>query len=183
MVSNPEIVGVIADKLEFYKAKHIVLDPVMVSTSGSKLMSEDAENVLVSKLLPLAEVITPNVPESEVLSGIKIQNKEDMVKAGKIIFKNTGIAVLVKGGHSVNDANDVLINADGANWFVGERIDNPNTHGTGCTLSSAIACGLASQKNLFDSVISAKAYISAAIKDGMDLGKGSGPLNHCCLIK
>ncbi|NLZ46156.1 MAG: bifunctional hydroxymethylpyrimidine kinase/phosphomethylpyrimidine kinase [Clostridiales bacterium] len=182
MVSNPEIVKVIAQRLELYKAKNIVLDPVMVSTSGSKLMSDDAQNVLVSELLPLARVITPNVPECEILAGIKIQTSNDMVEAGKIIFNKTKVSVLVKGGHRVNDANDVLINAEGAKWFFGERIDNPNTHGTGCTLSSAIACGLAKGKTLSESVISAKAYISKAIKDGMDLGKGSGPLNHCCII-
>ena len=179
MVSSAALIDVIADKLEEYHAKNVVVDPVMVSTSGSRLLAEDAAKRLILRFLPLAVVITPNIPEAEVLSGRKIQTVEDMTAAAAEIGKNTGSAVLVKGGHHLNDANDLLYQAGKATWFYGERIENPNTHGTGCTLSSAIACGLAAGLSLEDSVRQAKAYISGALRANLDLGKGSGPMNHC----
>ncbi len=179
MVSSAALIDVIADKLEEYHAKNVVVDPVMVSTSGSRLLAEDAAKQLILRFLPLAVVITPNIPEAEVLSGRKIQTVEDMTAAAAEIGKNTGSAVLVKGGHHLNDANDLLYQAGKATWFYGERIENPNTHGTGCTLSSAIACGLAAGLSLEDSVRQAKAYISGALRANLDLGKGSGPMNHC----
>lgn len=183
MVSNKEIIEVIADKLAEYKALNVVIDPVMISTSGSRLMSEDAIDALVNRLLPLGKVITPNIPEAEVLSGMSIASKEDMQLAGEIICNKVNCAVLIKGGHSINDATDLLVSAGKRTWFYGKRVDNPNTHGTGCTLSSAIACNLAEDHTLEDSVRNAKAYLTGALNAQLNLGKGSGPLNHCYNIK
>ncbi|MCH1982869.1 bifunctional hydroxymethylpyrimidine kinase/phosphomethylpyrimidine kinase [Ruminococcus sp. OA3] len=178
MVSSAALIEVIADKLNEYRAHHIVADPVMVSTSGSRLLAEDASETLIHTLIPLAEVITPNIPEAEVLCGMEIKSAADMEKAAVKIADFTKGAVLIKGGHDLNDANDLLY-ADGSfEWLNGERISNPNTHGTGCTLSSAIACGLAKGDTLTDSVKSAKTYISGALRANLNLGRGSGPLNH-----
>ncbi len=178
MVSSSELIHVIAERLKFYKAKNIVVDPVMVATSGSSLMKSDAVNSLIEELFPIASLITPNIPEAQVISGLTIESKEDMTKAAKKIWDEHHCAVLLKGGHSVNDANDLLY-ADGeAVWFEGKRIDNPNTHGTGCTLSSAVAANLAKGFTLNESVKRAKAYISDALSDMLDLGEGSGPMNH-----
>ena len=178
MVSSSEIVCVIADRLKYHKAKNIVVDPVMVATSGSSLMKTDAVKTLIDVLLPIATLVTPNIPESEVLSGISIENKEDMQTAAKTIGDKYSCAVLLKGGHSINDANDLLYANGEFKWFYGKRIDNPNTHGTGCTLSSAIAANLAKGFNVSDSVRKAKEYISDALAAGLDLGQGSGPLMH-----
>ena len=178
MVSSSEIVCVIADRLKYHKAKNIVVDPVMVATSGSSLMKTDAVKTLIDVLLPIATLVTPNIPESEVLSGISIENKEDMQMAAKTIGDKYSCAVLLKGGHSINDANDLLYANGEFKWFYGKRIDNPNTHGTGCTLSSAIAANLAKGFNVSDSVRKAKEYISDALASGLDLGSGSGPLMH-----
>ena len=178
MVSSSEIVCVIADRLKYHKAKNIVVDPVMVATSGSSLLKTDAVKTLIDVLLPIATLVTPNIPESEVLSGISIENKEDMQMAAKTIGDKYSCAVLLKGGHSINDANDLLYANGEFKWFYGKRIDNPNTHGTGCTLSSAIAANLAKGFNVSDSVRKAKEYISDALAAGLDLGQGSGPLMH-----
>ena len=178
MVSSSELIDVIAERLEFYNAKNIVVDPVMVATSGSALIKTDAIKTLVSKLLPLATLITPNIPEAEVLSDMKISNKDDMIKAAKHIGESYGCGVLLKGGHSINDANDLLYENGNVVWFDGKRIDNPNTHGTGCTLSSAIASNLAKGLSLAESVKKAKEYISDALSEGLDLGNGSGPMKH-----
>ena len=178
MVSSSEIVCVIADRLKYHKAKNIVVDPVMVATSGSSLMKTDAVKTLIDVLLPIATLVTPNIPESEVLSGLSIENKEDMQTAAKTIGDKYSCAVLLKGGHSINDANDLLYANGEFKWFYGKRIDNPNTHGTGCTLSSAIAANLAKGFNVSDSVRKAKEYISDALAAGLDLGQGSGPLMH-----
>ena len=150
----------------------------MVATSGSKLISDDAIGTLKNELLPLATVITPNIPEAEVLSGMTIKSQEDMITAAKKINEALGCAVLCKGGHQINDANDLLYREGEAVWFNGKRIDNPNTHGTGCTLSSAIASNLAKGENLDEAVRHAKNYISGALGAMLDLGKGSGPMNH-----
>lgn len=182
MLSGKDIIEVTYDKLKEYKATNIVLDPVMVSTSGSRLLDEDAIELLIEKLMPLATIVTPNIPEAEILSGTKINTMEDMEIAGKKIRVKAGCAVLMKGGHSLNDANDLLV-ADECVWFHGERIDNDNTHGTGCTLSSAIASNLAKGYSLKDSIKRAKKYISGALMAGLNLGKGSGPLNHAFNIK
>lgn len=178
MVSNSKIIEAIAEKLSYYNAKNIVLDPVMVSTSGSKLISDEAINVLIKKLMPLAKVITPNIQEAEVLCGFKVENQEDMIKAAKEIARDLNIAVLVKGGHLSEEAIDILYENGSITYFKSERIDNPNTHGTGCTLSSAIACNLADGKSLEESIKNAKEYLTGAIKANLDLGKGRGPLKH-----
>jgi hydroxymethylpyrimidine/phosphomethylpyrimidine kinase len=178
MVSSTELIKVIARKLKQYDAKNIVVDPVMVATSGAKLISDDAIDTLKEYLLPLATVITPNIPEAEVLSEKTIASEEDMVIAAKDIYEKYGCAVLCKGGHQINDANDLLYDEKGPQWFYGKRICNPNTHGTGCTLSSAIASNLAKGKTMEEAVKDAKDYISGALAAMLDLGKGSGPLAH-----
>ena len=178
MVASGELIKAIAARLRHYDAGNVVIDPVMVSTSGSALMRTDAVNTLVEELLPLATLVTPNIPEAEVLSGRTISTKEDMIEAAKQIGDENHCAVLLKGGHSVNDANDLLYAEGRLTWFQGKRIDNPNTHGTGCTLSSAIASNLAKGFSLEDSVERAKSYISEALGAMLDLGKGSGPMQH-----
>ena len=179
MVSSGELIKTISSTLKKYNAKNIVVDPVMVATSGAKLISDEAIEILKAELLPLATVITPNIPEAEVLSGMTIKNEEDMIKSAKAIYEKFNCNVLLKGGHQINDANDLLYRDGGYVWFKGKRIDNPNTHGTGCTLSSAIASNLAKGENLDDAVKHAKEYISGALAAMLDLGKGSGPLAHC----
>ena len=183
MVSSAELIKVIVERLAYYKAKNIVVDPVMVATSGSKLMKTDAVSVLTRELLPLATLVTPNIPEAEVLSGMSVQTKEDMERVAKVIGDTYGCSVLLKGGHSVSDANDLLYEKKGFKWFCGKRIDNPNTHGTGCTLSSAIAVNLAKGYDLETSVRIAKDYISGALAAMLDLGQGSGPMNHAFDLK
>ena len=178
MVSEAELIRVIARKLKEYRASHIVLDPVMVATSGAKLISDDAISSLTEYLLPLAELITPNIPEAEQLSGRAITSEEDMISAAREISSRYGCCTLLKGGHSLNDANDLLCRDGEILWFRGKRIHNPNTHGTGCSLSSAIAANLAKGFPLDDSVGRAKEYISGALGAMLDLGKGSGPMNH-----
>lgn len=178
MVASSELIRVIADRLKFYDAKNVVVDPVMVATSGSALLKNDAVNTLIEELLPLSALVTPNIPEAQVLSALTIESKEDMVTAAKQIGDNYRCAVLLKGGHSINDANDLLYANEELVWFEGKRIDNPNTHGTGCTLSSAIASNLAKGFTLVESVQRAKDYISGALAAMLDLGKGSGPMNH-----
>lgn len=182
MVSSPALIEVISERLRFYQSKHIVVDPVLVATSGSALASGGVPDLMKKLLFPLAEVITPNIPEGEVLSGIKIQSESDMERAAKEIGDSCGCAVLLKGGHSINDANDLLYHNGTFTWFTGKRIDNPNTHGIGCTLSSAIASGLAKGLSLPDAISAAKEYISGALASMMDLGHGSGPLNHAYRI-
>ena len=178
MVSSGGLIHKIAVKLTSYHANNIVLDPVMVATSGSKLISDDAINTLKDTLIPLADIITPNIPEAEVLAEVSISSKEDMELAAEKIHEAYGCAVLLKGGHRLNDANDFLCYQNGRQWFMGRRIDNPNTHGTGCTLSSAIASNLAKGYDIPESVERAKNYISGALAAMLDLGKGSGPMNH-----
>lgn len=178
MVSSSELIRAIADKLKEYRAENIVVDPVMVATSGARLISEDAVETLKECLLPEADILTPNIPETEVLSGMRICTEEDMICAGQKISETYHLAVLVKGGHQLNDANDLLCQGGVCRWFYGKRIDNPNTHGTGCTLSSAIASNLAKGFSMEESVERAKTYISGALGAMLDLGKGSGPMNH-----
>ncbi len=178
MVFSIPQIGVIAEKLKQYNAKNIVLDPVMVATSGSKLINDDAVAALKEKLIPLADVVTPNIPEAEILSGMDIKSADDMITAAKKISNEFGCAVLLKGGHSLNDANDLLYRDGGFKWFNGRRIDNPNTHGTGCTLSSAIASNLAKGFDMDTAVMRSKEYISGALEAMLDLGRGSGPMKH-----
>ncbi|MDY3250934.1 MAG: bifunctional hydroxymethylpyrimidine kinase/phosphomethylpyrimidine kinase [Candidatus Choladocola sp.] len=183
MVSSGSLIEAIAEKLCQYQAENIVLDPVMVATSGARLISEEAISVLKEKLLPLAALITPNIPEAEVLWGKSIQSADDMETAAREIGTMYHCAVLCKGGHQLNDANDLLY-ADGKSmWFYGKRIDNPNTHGTGCTLSSAIASNLAKGYPMEKAVKNAKNYISGALGAMLDLGAGSGPMNHAFAIE
>ncbi len=178
MLTSPEAVCRIAAVLKKYRAKKVVIDPVMVSTSGSKLLQEEALAVLGKELLPLATLITPNLPEAEVLSGMKVESEDEMEQAAEKIRQKFRCNVLIKGGHSRNDANDYLCGHEIQKWFLGKRIDNPNTHGTGCTLSSAIAANLAKGASLLDSVQQAKEYLTTILQDGLDLGRGNGPLNH-----
>lgn len=183
MVSSSALIRVIAEKLKQYHAKNIVLDPVMVATAGSKLISDEAISTLKEMLIPLADVITPNIPEMEVLSGMTIQTDKDMERAAKSVGDTCHCAVLCKGGHQLNDANDLLYAEGEIFWFYGKRIATSNTHGTGCTLSSAIASNLAKGCGLAESVRRAKAYLSGALGDMLDLGKGSGPMNHAFAIE
>jgi len=178
MVSSVPLIEVIATALQAQSPPYLVIDPVMISTSGSRLLSEDAMEALITQLLPLATVITPNIAEAEALTGIPIHNKADMVQAAKKIALSLPVAILIKGGHLEHCADDLLYNKGEITWFSGERIDNPNTHGTGCTLSSAIASNLANDMPLEASIQKAKDYISGALRDGLNLGKGPGPLNH-----
>ena len=183
MVSSAELIAVIAAKLKEYKAENIVVDPVMVATSGAKLLRSDAVEALCRELLPLAAVLTPNIPEAEILSGMAITDAAGMEAAARLISEKYGCAVLCKGGHKVNDADDLLWREGAGKWFHGKRIDNPNTHGTGCTLSSAIASNLAKGYDLDASVERAKAYISGALAAMLDLGHGSGPMTHMFALK
>ena len=184
MVSSSELIEVIADCLTEYKADNVVVDPVMVATSGARLIEDAAIDTLKTRLLPLAAVITPNIPEAEILADMTIRDEADMERAAWTLFERYSCAALVKGGHSINDANDVLCSVETGEpvWFRGKRIDNPNTHGTGCTLSSAIASNLALGYSLAESVKNAKDYLSGALEAKLDLGKGSGPLMHNYMI-
>ena len=183
MVSSIELIRTIGERLKFYRARHIVVDPVMVATSGSRLIKSDAVEALEKELFPIAEVITPNIPEAEMLWGKRIKGEAEMVLAAEALSGKYGCAVLLKGGHAVNEANDFLL-ADGYGvWFREKRIDNPNTHGTGCTLSSAIGANLAKGYELEEAVRRAKAYVSGALAAKLDLGEGSGPLNHGYLLQ
>ena len=183
MVSSAELIAVIAEKLRRYGAQRVVVDPVMVATSGAKLLRDDAIHALTSQLLPLATVLTPNIPEAEILSGLTITDAAGMEAAARTISQRYGCAVLCKGGHQINDADDLLWRDGSGKWFRGRRILNPNTHGTGCTLSSAIASNLAKGYDLDRSVERAKAYISGALAAMLDLGRGSGPMNHMFDLK
>lgn len=201
MLFSEGIIDVVSQKIKEYNLKNIVADPVFVSTSGSCLLEPQAADALKGKLLPLATLITPNIPEAQALTGISISNKNDMLLAASKLCKITGTNVLVKGGHSIEDADDLLycteetamldishgcdmenisVTGNGMEiWFKGERISTSNTHGTGCTLSSAIACGLAAGMDIIEAVSSAKAYLTGALKAGLDIGKGNGPVDHC----
>lgn len=178
MMSSSELISVIAERLKYHKARNVVIDPVMVSTSGSSLIKEDGVKTLVEELIPLATLITPNIPEAQILSGMEINNEQDILNAAKWINNTYNCAVLLKGGHSISNADDLLYTNGKSYWFKGNRIDNPNTHGTGCTLSSAIASNLAKGFTLDESVRRAKEYISGALSAMLDLGKGSGPIQH-----
>lgn len=182
MIPNASLMKVIADALKFYEAGNIVTDPVMVATSGASLMADTALEAMKKLIIPLATVITPNIPEAEALLSVKIENEKDMELAARSLYEAYGCAVLLKGGHGVNDASDYLCSDIGDKWYISKRIANPNTHGTGCTLSSAIAAFLAKGHGLEEAIRLAKEYLTGAIADGLDLGKGSGPLNHLYLL-
>lgn len=179
MVHSSAIIHVLVQKLMAYGMRNLVLDPVMISTSGRPLLTGEASDALVRHLMPLATVITPNIPEAVSLSGITIESRDDMVRAAEKISTHFGGHILVKGGHSRDSADDMLYWQGEVKWFTAKRIDNKNTHGTGCTLSSAIACNLAAGYSIPESVGRAKDYINNALMAGLDLGHGNGPLNHC----
>ncbi len=178
MVASSKLICTISNKLKEYSARNIVVDPVMVATNGAKLIGDEAIETLRKELLPMATVLTPNIPEAEVLSRMKICTERDMEDSARKIFEEFGCAVLLKGGHDLNDANDLLWSEKGPEWFRGRKVENPNTHGTGCTLSSAIASNLALGKTLSESVKRAKDFVSGALSSMLDLGKGKGPMNH-----
>ena len=179
MVSSPQLIKVIAAKLREYRAKHIVVDPVMVATSGAKLLADEAIEVLQHELFPLAEVITPNIPELAVLTGEDVSDEDTFTGAARKLQQAAKVNVLAKGGHAVGDASDLLVLTDGSEkWYRGTRVENSNTHGTGCTLSSAIAANLAKGFDLMESVGRAKSYLFGALLAKMNLGKGSGPVDH-----
>lgn len=183
MVSSKELIETIAERLDFFKAENIVVDPVMAATSGSLLLKTDAVDALIKYLFPISTIVTPNIPEAEVLSGMEILNEKDMKKAAEKIGRECSCAVLIKGGHSINDADDILFSDDEITVFKGRRIGNPNTHGTGCTLSSAIASNLAKGYPIKESVQRAKDYLSCALTADLNLGKGSGPIDHAFDLK
>ena len=178
MVSNADLIEVIADCLKRYKAQNVVLDPVMISTSGSHLLDTDAVDALTEKLFPCVNLITPNIPEASELAGIQIESESQMEAAARILARAHHCAILIKGGHEKNVANDLLLHKNTHRWYLGERIENPNTHGTGCTLSSAIASNLAIEYDMEESILQAKKYLSGAIRAGLNLGNGDGPLEH-----
>ena len=178
MVASSELIEVIADRLMYYKAKNIVVDPVMVATSGASLIKTDAVETLIEKLFPIATLITPNIPEAEVIANMKIISKEDMKNAASRIFSKNGCPVLLKGGHMNGECDDQLLGKDGFVWFNHEHIENPNSHGTGCTLSSAIAANLAKGMDLVSAVADGKQYVSDVLSHMLNIGKGSGPLWH-----
>jgi hydroxymethylpyrimidine/phosphomethylpyrimidine kinase len=183
MVSNHQIIASISERLLFYKAKQIVVDPVMVATSGSKLLSTDAIHALKTTLLPIATVLTPNIPEAEVLCGFPIVSQEDMLRAARTMSDLFHTAILLKGGHLQETADDILLVDGHVHWLPGIRIHNPNTHGTGCTLSTALACNLANGMSLVEAAQSAKQYVAKALASGLNLGRGSGPIDHCVNIE
>lgn len=183
MVASSGLIETIAERLAFYGAQNLVVDPVMAATSGAKLISDDAVATLQAVLLPMACVITPNIPETEVLAQMPVKTPQDMETAARAIGARYRCAVLCKGGHRLNDANDLLCRNGEIRWFRGRRIENPNTHGTGCTLSSAIAANLAKGYDLDAAVEHAKAYLSGALAAMLNLGAGSGPLNHAFAVK
>lgn len=190
MVSSASIAETIADRLTYWNADNVVVDPVMVATSGARLIAEDAQQALTERLFPLATLITPNIPEAEALLDYEIDSERTQQNASMLLAKRFGCAALVKGGHFLNEANDVLaepapVDENGESvddplttWFHHKRIDTDNSHGTGCTLSSAIACALAEGMTLADAVNAGKAYLTGALAAGLDLGRGSGPVWH-----
>lgn len=178
LVPSPALVRVIAERLRFYGAERVVVDPVMAASVGSPLMKAGTAEALKEWLLPLALLVTPNLREAEVLSGMPVRDRESMQAAAGKLAEQCGAAVLLKGGHSAQNADDLLFRAGVFRWFPGERIDNPNTHGTGCTLSSAIAANLAKGFSPEEAIRRAKEYLSGALRAMLDLGKGSGPLHH-----
>ncbi|RKJ76456.1 MULTISPECIES: bifunctional hydroxymethylpyrimidine kinase/phosphomethylpyrimidine kinase [unclassified Pyramidobacter] len=183
MVSSAAIISTIAARLKAFGARNVVVDPVMVATSGSRLLDEDATGALRGELLPLGTVITPNIPEAEALCGFAIADHGDMERAARRLAAGLGGAVLIKGGHLTDCADDLLLSEGRLVWLNSPRLDNPNTHGTGCTLSSAIACHLAMGRGVEESVRRAKAYVTGALRAGLDLGRGSGPLDHAWAVR
>jgi hydroxymethylpyrimidine/phosphomethylpyrimidine kinase len=178
MLSNPDIIKVVANRLEYYRPKNIVIDPVMISKGGHSLLEETAISLLTERLLPLATVLTPNIPEAEALTGNTVESHEDMELLCEKLQARGTESVLLKGGHFNGNPDDVFYNGKEFTWLKGERIITKNTHGTGCTLSSAIAANLAREEELLDSIKLAKQYITGAIRESLEIGKGHGPTHH-----
>jgi hydroxymethylpyrimidine/phosphomethylpyrimidine kinase len=183
MLASESVIEEVADRIRKYKIELVVLDPVMVAKSGDRLIHKNAQEVLIEKLFPLPYLVTPNLYEAEIITGLKIKNVEQMVKAAKKILKMGPKNVLVKGGHlcEEQDAIDILVNNEEKIYrFASPRIKTKNTHGTGCTYSSAIAAELAKGYALNDAIKTAKKYIDSAIKNAqfLQIGHGHGPLNH-----
>ncbi len=178
MVSQIPTINVIADKIEQYQVKNVVVDPVMVSKSGYDLLHAEAKDALLNRLLPLATVVTPNIPEAQIIANMSINSLAEMEQAAQIIHELGPKYVLLKGGHLVDDATDIFFDGQEIKYFQSERIKTKNTHGTGCTLSSAIASGLAKGCIVEDAITSAKEYITIAIKHSLSIGKGVGPTHH-----
>lgn len=179
MVSTAEIVKVISEELARYDAKNIVVDPVLQATSGDSLADDDVVSALMEYLVPMATIVTPNIPEAALLTGCAVSKPDDMEKAARIIKEKTNGAVLIKGGHATGAADDLLLTEHGrVVWLNHRRIDTTNTHGTGCTMTAAIACGLARDFDTQAAVSKAKAYVTGALENAPGLGAGVGPLNH-----
>ena len=178
MLSSEEVMRTVAAKLAEYRPQHIVIDPVMYAKNGAPLMQEDAIDSLISLIVPVATVLTPNIPEAEKITGMRISTIDDMKKAGEKIVSMGAKAALVKGGHYIGDASDVLFDGSDFHIYTTKRINTKNTHGTGCTLSSAIASNLALGYPLPESIKRAKDYVTGAIEHALDIGKGNGPTNH-----
>lgn len=178
MLANAETVNVVAQSLQKYNPKYIVVDPVMISKGGHYLLEESAVNALVKELLPLATLITPNIPETEVLVGSSVQTDDEMYKACIRLKEMGPKTVLIKGGHLTGDSNDLYYDGEDFHWLNSKRIETKNTHGTGCTLSSAIAANLAKGATMLEAVTSAKSYITTAITHSLELGSGHGPTHH-----
>lgn len=178
MLSSPECMQAVAKKLIEYKPKNIVVDPVMYAKNGATLMQEHAANALINTIIPLADVLTPNIPEAEVITGLKISSQKDMKEAAEIIKKMGSKNVIVKGGHATGEATDILYDGENFYYFNAPRVDTKNTHGTGCTYSSAIAANLALGHSIEKAVENAKKYVTTAILHSLPIGKGYGPTNH-----
>lgn len=183
MIQSCELAEVVVANIKKYAPQNIVIDPVMACKNETSLSNKDAVDFMKINLYRFASVLTPNIPEAQILSGIKINSDEDLARSAKIISGTCGCSVLCKGGHMPNNSNDVLYCNGEYTWFYGEHIDNPNTHGTGCTLSSAIASNLAKGLDLIESIKHAKEYLSSALRAMLDLGKGNGPIDHAFLLK
>lgn len=178
MLSSIACMDTVAGKIKRYKPQNIVIDPVMYAKNGSPLMDRNAVGTLIDKVIPLADVLTPNIPEAEKIVGMKIMSAKDMERAAEKIHAMGSKAVVVKGGHAVGNALDVLFDGRQFHHFEAARINTKNTHGTGCTFSSAIASCLARGMNVEEAVRKAKAYVTAAIEHSLFIGKGNGPTNH-----
>ena len=178
MLSSAQIIAIVADRVRHWRLERLVVDPVMVAKSGDRLLREDAVHALIHDLLPLAMVLTPNLPEAEVLVGRSLESEEEIQQAARDILDLGPRAVVMKGGHRSGDATDILYDGRAFHTFEAERVDTPNTHGTGCTFSAAIAAGLARGADVVEAVEAAKHYVDQAIRRSIPLGHGHGPVAH-----
>jgi hydroxymethylpyrimidine/phosphomethylpyrimidine kinase len=182
MLSSAEIIATVADRVRHWRINRLVVDPVMVAKSGDRLLREDAVQALITQLVPLALVLTPNLPEAEVLVGRRLDSEDEIRQAARDIVEMGARTVVMKGGHRQGDATDVLFDGHAFHVFQADRFDTPNTHGTGCTFSAAIAAGLASGQDVVGAVEAAKRYVDEAIRRSTPLGGGHGPVAHDWLL-